>query len=136
MITVAGEVAVIDPNVVRGLNTNGVSRASKNFGNFQVTENDVALVEDADADALEGFPGSGISGNSRAAGQKCNTQEPAAPRRDVFEPTLTTVSPEMVPSMMTTFLESPLTALVSAERVETRVTEPPEPPVVLQTDKW
>ena len=51
----------------------------------------------------------------------------------MFEPTRTTVSPVMVPSMMTILALLPEVAATRASRVDTRVTGPPTPPVVLDS---
>jgi hypothetical protein len=55
---------------------------------------------------------------------------PLFPTSEVFEPTLTTVFPVIVPETMTTFLAVPETAAWSAEREVTVVVVPPDPPEV------
>ena len=62
VVAVAGEVDVVDPDVRRGLDADGVARRGENLGDLEVAQDDVGLVQDAHADTLEGCGGTLLSG--------------------------------------------------------------------------
>lgn len=70
--------------------------------------------------------------DSQSQTYEIHSQAPALPRTVLFEPILTTVSPVMVPEMITMAAVLPVTAEVRASKVVTVVVAPPFPPVVLE----
>ena len=60
-----------------------------------------------------------------------NLLAPDLPRTEVFDPTLTTSLPVIVPEMITTLAVLPVTALLRAARVVTVTGDAEPPPVVL-----
>ena len=53
VVHVARNVAVVDPDVGGGLDGDGVAVGGEDLGNGQVAHDDVALLVDGEADALE-----------------------------------------------------------------------------------
>lgn len=54
-VQVAGNVHVVDPNILRSLNGDGITIFRKNLGNLHVSNNDVRLLVDGEADASEAW---------------------------------------------------------------------------------
>ena len=130
VVAVAGEVDVVDPDVRRCLDADGVARGREDLGDLEVAQDHIVLPVDAQADALERW----VKSKYKEWGsltQRESVQDPAAPSTDVFEPTRMTSLPVMVPEMMTILASLPSTAAASSSKEVTVVVEPPEPPVVL-----
>lgn len=61
MISVAGDVDVIHPDLGSSLNTDGVTRRSENFGDLNVADDDIRLVEDSKSNTDERYTKSALS---------------------------------------------------------------------------
>jgi len=53
VVQITGKVQVVDPDVARVLNPDGVSSVCQNFGNYQVADNDVTLLVNTETNSLE-----------------------------------------------------------------------------------
>jgi len=53
VVQIAGEVKMVHPDVVRFLDTNGISSLSQNFGNDQVADDYVIFLVDAEPNTRE-----------------------------------------------------------------------------------
>jgi hypothetical protein len=128
---VTADIEVIEPDVGGLLDTNAI--AALDLAELQVADDDVLDALDENTGAGNGYNcGSSASLWPSIAGfAESDVQAPAFPRMLVLAPTLTEPVPLMLPETIIIFLASPLTASVSAERLETVVVVPPAPPVVL-----
>jgi hypothetical protein len=128
---VTADIEVIEPDVGGLLDANAV--AALDLAELQVADDDVLDALDENTGAGNGYNcGSSASLWPSIAGfAESDVQAPAFPRMLVLAPTLTEPVPLMLPETIIIFLASPLTASVSAERLETVVVVPPAPPVVL-----
>lgn len=144
MIPITRHIDMVNPDVLRPLHANTI--AANDLGNLKITNDDVCLIVDAQADAAQ------ICIDSEVGPEQSNQRlrEPGRPRMEVLLPMLTLPVPVIVPLTTTTYIHVsrekggrpnrrecrrtffavPDTALESAESVVTVVTVPPPPPVV------
>lgn len=57
MISVAGKINVVDPDLGRRLDCNGVSSRSEDLGYLEVADDDVLSIKNAETDANKSFDG-------------------------------------------------------------------------------
>jgi hypothetical protein len=131
MISIARQINMVDPDLGSRLYSDSIACFGEDFGNFDVSDNDVGYINDTQAYSLKSYDKEKEVKHGDASNKISNSQEPAAPRTDVFDPISTTVFPVIVPLIITTLGSSPLTAAVSSSKEVTRVTFPPDPPLVL-----
>lgn len=136
---------MVHPNLGGFLDCDGISSASQNLGDLNVTDDNVRLLEDAEAHTGQSYQK--IS-DLEVASKNWDAQEPAFPRTDVLDPTFTTAFPVILPGILvssrrtgtfekvgspeiiTVFFAVPATAEVNAAREVTVTVVPPAPPVV------
>jgi len=55
MISVAGEVNMVDPHIGRCLDTDSITSGKKNLGNFDIANDDIRFTEDIEPNANKGY---------------------------------------------------------------------------------
>lgn len=53
MVPVTGEVDVVDPDLVSGLDTKSITNIGKDLGDLDVTDDNVALLENTETNTVE-----------------------------------------------------------------------------------
>lgn len=54
VVPVAREVEVVDPDLVSRLNPESITNTGEDFGNLHIANDDVALLEDTETNAVQG----------------------------------------------------------------------------------
>lgn len=57
MIPITGEVDVVNPNILRVLNSNRIASISQNLGDLYIADDDIAGIDNSEADAVKGCMG-------------------------------------------------------------------------------
>lgn len=100
MVHVREQLAVVNPDVVGVLDTNGVTGIGKDLGNLQVPDNDIALSVDTKTNTNQSYLLYQHSDDPYSCLLKIGLPaEEDFPRILLLEPTLTTALPVMVPLM-------------------------------------
>lgn len=53
MVPITGEVGVVNPNVLSVLNTNCITRVSEDLGNLNISDDDIANINDTEANSAK-----------------------------------------------------------------------------------
>lgn len=123
------KITVVDPDISRLLNGDGVTVVSLDLGNLHVANDDVLLPIDGEADALKSCRV--LADMTYTTGLE-DIQLPALPMMDLSDVTWTLAAPEILPSTKMMAAPAALAAAVSSLRLLTVTCLPPAPPVVLR----
>lgn len=123
------KITVVDPDIGRLLDRDGITVVSLNLGNLHVANDDVLLAIDGEADALKSW---GVLADMTFTKGPEHLQLPALPMMDLSDVTWTLAAPEMLPSTKMMAAPAALAAAVSSLRLLTVTCLPPAPPVVLR----
>lgn len=136
MVQVAGQVNMIDPDIVGCLDSDRIAVVSENLADLQVSHDNIRLPVDGQTNTSECCGRNLVSHATEkkvvSTREEIDVQLPAFPMIDLFEVTFTLADPEMAPlTTMTAALLDPAAA-VSCAKLVTVVVVPPRPPVVLE----